>query len=97
MKDPTLKLEWKGEVGLINRVERDVRLEEKTLAMANQLASGPWSLRSLRRLAWQAVNGDWRDVLESERKMQRNAGRWVDYRKSVVAFQANRTVGFVGA
>jgi 2-(1,2-epoxy-1,2-dihydrophenyl)acetyl-CoA isomerase len=83
--------------GLINRVVPDECLEEEALELANQLAGGAWSLRSIRQLAWQAVDDGWDDALESERKMQREAGRTADYREGVAAFQAKRTAGFVGS
>ena len=83
--------------GLINRVVPDAQLEAEALGLAERLAGGAWSLRSIRQLAWRAVDEPWSDVLRVERELQRGAGRSADHREGVAAFLAKRPASFVGA
>ena len=85
-------LEW----GLVNQVVDDDMLETEALALAERLASGPSSLRVIRRLAWQAVDCDWKDMLGAERSAQRDAGLTADYSEGVAAFLGKRVANFKG-
>lgn len=86
-------LEW----GLINRVVPDDQLEAEAMRLAGQLAEGAWSLRVIRRLAWDAVDGNWTEMLATERALQLNAGRTTDHREGVAGFLGKRPARFVGA
>lgn len=86
-------LDW----GLINRVVPDAELEAAALGLAQRLASGAWSLRSIRQLAWRAVDEPWTEVLAAERTLQHGAGQSADHREGVAAFLGKRPAAFVGA
>lgn len=86
-------LEW----GLINRVVPDAELDEAAMALAVQVAESACSVRMIRQLAWQALDGDWPAALAAERDFQRMAGRTADHREGVQAFVEKRAARFVGA
>ncbi|MBB34885.1 MAG: 2-(1,2-epoxy-1,2-dihydrophenyl)acetyl-CoA isomerase [Hirschia sp.] len=85
-------LEW----GLINRVVPDDQLEAASLEMAQRLASGAFSLRQIRKMAWHAMDDDWDNMLNYERDMQRIAGRTQDHKEGVMAFMEKRRAKFSG-
>lgn len=85
-------LEW----GLINRVVADEALDAESLILAQRLATGAASLRSIRRLAWTAVDSEWSSVLTIERELQRDAGRSGDYHEGIAAFLGKRSAQFSG-
>lgn len=82
--------------GLINRVVADDVLDAEVSALAERLASGAASIRSIRKLAWMAVDSDWDSALASERRLQRDAGGSVDYVEGVAAFREKRPARFIG-
>ncbi len=86
-------LDW----GLVNQVVPDDALETKAVEIAGRLANGPFALRSIRKLAWKAVDADWTDMLAAERLAQRDAGRTADYDEGVAAFVGKRAANFQGA
>jgi 2-(1,2-epoxy-1,2-dihydrophenyl)acetyl-CoA isomerase len=83
--------------GLVNRITAEDALEADALDLASRLASGAFSLRLIRRLAWQAVDADWDATLAAERQAQAVAGRTADHVEGVAAFVAKRAARFVGA
>ena len=83
--------------GLVNRVTPDADLETTAFDLASRLATGAYSLRLIRRLAWLAVDGDWGQSLAAEREQQAIAGRTADHVEGVAAFVAKRPARFVGA
>ncbi|WP_425229989.1 enoyl-CoA hydratase-related protein [Sphingomonas sp.] len=85
-------LQW----GLINQVVADDALEATALACAMRLAQGAGSLRVIRKLAWQAVDASWDELLLAERASQRDAGRTGDYAEGVAAFLGKRAPAFRG-
>ena len=86
-------LEW----GLINRVVAEDALMDEALALADQLAEGAASLREIRKLAWQAVNGTFAESLQAEREAQFRAGQTKDHIEGVTAFVQKRPAQFTGA
>lgn len=86
-------LDW----GLVNRIVPDDELDATALSLATRLADGPTqALGLIRRLAWQALDVPWHEVLAAERKGQKVAGRTLDYREGVSAFLEKRLPQFVG-
>ena len=64
--------------------------------MAQRLASGAFSLRQIRKMAWHAMDDDWDNMLNYERDMQRIAGRTQDHKEGVMAFMEKRRAKFSG-
>lgn len=91
-----LKAETALSWGLINRVVQDNALEAAGLDLATRLADGPASLRTIRRLAWQAVDTGWTETLDTERAAQRDAGRTADHAEGLAAFLGKRPARFTG-
>jgi 2-(1,2-epoxy-1,2-dihydrophenyl)acetyl-CoA isomerase len=86
-------LEW----GLINRVIADSSLDEAALALAVQLADGPTqALGSIRRLAWQAMQSGFTEMLAMERELQLQSGRSADHRAGIEAFLNKQPAKFSG-
>jgi len=84
--------------GLINRVVPDNRLQIEALALAGQLAAGPTvALGLMRRLAWDAADGDFETALTDERVAQRAAGLTADAAEGVRAFSEKRAPQFRGS
>ena len=82
--------------GLVNRVVPDEDVDAEAMALARRLAAGPASLRLIRKLAWEAVDTDWAQMLVVERHAQQEAGASADHREGVAAFLSKRAAGFVG-
>ncbi|MEZ5742627.1 MAG: enoyl-CoA hydratase-related protein [Sphingomonadaceae bacterium] len=85
-------LEW----GLATRVVPDDELDAAALEMTRQLANGPRSLGMMKRMAWEAIDGGFEAALDSERRMQREAGRSDDFIEGVMAFGEKRKPEFKG-
>jgi 2-(1,2-epoxy-1,2-dihydrophenyl)acetyl-CoA isomerase len=89
----TKALEW----GLINRVVPAKALDDTALALANELAAGPTkALSAIRKMCWDALETGFGAQLESERVLQRDAGRTADHREGVAAFLQKRPASFTG-
>ena len=85
-------LDW----GLINRCVADDQLMATAMELAKALATGPWSLGSIRKLVWESLDAEWADQLHAERMAQKTAGRTEDSREGVVAFLQKRPAAFTG-
>jgi len=87
-----IALEW----GLVNRVAPDDILMEQALKIARTLAEGPTqALGMIRRLAWHALETEFNDQLEEERRVQLDAGLTPGHREGVAAFLAKRPARFL--
>lgn len=83
--------------GLITRLVKDADLESETEAIAEKLAIGPpISLKLIRHSAWEALDSDFSDQLNRERKLQLTAGRTNDFKEGVAAFREKRKPIFIG-
>jgi len=85
-------LEW----GLATKVVPDDELEEASMAMARELAAGPRSLGMMKKMAWDALDCGYETALDTERRMQREAGRSGDFIEGVTAFGEKRKPDFKG-
>ncbi len=86
-------LEW----GLVNRVVPDAALEEEAFKLASTLADGPVvTLGLIRKAVWAALDSNWEDVLQTERRMQLIAGRTQDSEEGIAAFNEKRPPTFKG-
>jgi 2-(1,2-epoxy-1,2-dihydrophenyl)acetyl-CoA isomerase len=89
----TKALEW----GLINRVVPANALDHAALALAEELAAGPTrALSAIRKMCWDALETGFGPQLDSERVLQRDAGRTDDHREGVTAFLEKRPACFTG-
>lgn len=92
-KIPAAKaLEW----GLVNRVVPDADLKTAAIDLARELAAGPASLGSIRKLIWEGLDNDWVSQLTAERKAQKVAGKSEDFIEGVSAFLQKRAAAFKG-
>jgi 2-(1,2-epoxy-1,2-dihydrophenyl)acetyl-CoA isomerase len=86
-------LEW----GLVNRVVPDAALEDEAFKLASSLAEGPVvTLGLIRKAVWGALDSNWEDVLQTERRMQLIAGRTQDSEEGIAAFNEKRPPTFKG-
>jgi 2-(1,2-epoxy-1,2-dihydrophenyl)acetyl-CoA isomerase len=85
-------LEW----GLATRVVPDDELDDASMEMAKELASGPRSLGMMKKMAWDALDCGFETALDTERRMQREAGRSGDFIEGVQAFGEKRKPNFKG-
>jgi len=85
-------LEW----GLATMVVPDDELDDASMAMAKELASGPRSLGMMKKMAWDALDCGFETALDTERRMQREAGRSGDFVEGVQAFGEKRKPDFKG-
>ncbi len=85
-------LDW----GLVNRVVPDADLRSAAIELAKELANGPASLGSIRRLIWDSLDTDWNGQLTAERKAQKIAGKTEDFIEGVSAFLQKRVAAFKG-
>jgi 2-(1,2-epoxy-1,2-dihydrophenyl)acetyl-CoA isomerase len=85
-------LEW----GLVNRVVPDDQVEETAMALAKELAQGPYSLGVIKRVAWAAADASLEESLIHERLGQREACRTEDFVEGITAFAGKRAPQFKG-
>jgi 2-(1,2-epoxy-1,2-dihydrophenyl)acetyl-CoA isomerase len=85
-------LEW----GLVNRVVPDAEVEETAMALARELACGPWSLGAIKQVAWAAADVTLEQALSLERFAQRDSCRTDDFVEGVTAFASKRKPDFKG-
>jgi 2-(1,2-epoxy-1,2-dihydrophenyl)acetyl-CoA isomerase len=89
----TQALDW----GLVNRVVSSKALEDTALSLADELAAGPTkALSAIRKMCWDALETGFGPQLDSERVLQRDAGRTADHREGVTAFLEKRPARFTG-
>jgi 2-(1,2-epoxy-1,2-dihydrophenyl)acetyl-CoA isomerase len=85
------------QLGLVNRVVPDAALEEQTLALARQLASGPSvAYRYMKENIHRAGVADLEDCLDLEATHHVHAGLTEDHREAARAFVEKRTPSFKG-
>lgn len=86
-------LEW----GLINRIVPDEQVHAAGFELARELAAGPTvALGLIRKAAWAAAEGSFTEALETERRLQTEAGGTEDFREGVAAFLGKRPANFTG-
>ena len=86
-------LDW----GLVNRVVAKEEIENASIALATELASGPTrTLAEIRKSCWHALDADFAAQLARDRIVQRAMGHTADHREGVAAFFAKRPAVFTG-
>jgi 2-(1,2-epoxy-1,2-dihydrophenyl)acetyl-CoA isomerase len=81
----------------VNRVVAKEEIENATLGLASDLASGPTkTLAEIRKSCWHALETDFAGQLAMDRIVQRAMGHTVDHREGVAAFFAKRPAIFTG-
>src|SRR5438445_364335 len=85
------------ELGMVNRVVPDARLEEETLALAARLARGPRiAYRYMKRNFNAAESGTLKDLLDLEAWHHTRCGMTEDHREAAKAFVEKREPVFRG-
>ena len=85
------------ELGMVNRVVPDARLEEETLALAARLARGPQiAYRYMKRNFNAAESGTLKDLLDLEAWHHTRCGLTEDHREAAKAFVEKRDPVFRG-
>ena len=84
--------EW----GLINRITGEEDLIDEALKISNELASGPMSLRLIRKAFWESSDNTYEEQLNLERELQFQAGNSEDFKEGVKAFLDKRDAKFKG-
>ena len=86
------------ELGMVNRVVPDARLEEETLALAARLARGPRvAYRYMKRNFNAAESGTLKDLLDLEAWHHTRCGLTEDHREAAKAFVEKRDPVFRGS
>lgn len=86
-------LEW----GLINRVFDEATFMDDTMALAEELASGPTvALGAIRQLAWEGWDNDFAEHLDREEVVQLATFTTQDAREGAVALYEKRKATFKG-
>jgi 2-(1,2-epoxy-1,2-dihydrophenyl)acetyl-CoA isomerase len=86
-------LDW----GLVNRVVAREELENASIGLATDLASGPTrALAEIRKSCWHALEADFPAQLARDRVVQRAMGHTADHREGVAAFFDKRPAVFTG-
>src|SRR5438445_11866755 len=86
------------ELGMVNRVVPDARLEEETLALAARLARGPQiAYRYMKRNFNAAESGTLKDLLDLEAWHHTRCGLTEDHREAAKAFVEKRDPVFRGS
>ena len=84
--------EW----GLINRLTNEEDLIDEALKISKELASGPMSLRLIRKAFWESSDNTYEEQLNLERELQFQAGNSEDFKEGVKAFLDKRDAKFKG-
>ena len=84
--------EW----GLINRLTDEEDLIDEALKISKELASGPMSLRLIRKAFWESSDNTYEEQLNLERELQFQAGNSEDFKEGVKAFLDKRDAKFKG-
>jgi 2-(1,2-epoxy-1,2-dihydrophenyl)acetyl-CoA isomerase len=85
------------ELGIVNRLVPDSRLEEETMALAARLARGPRiAYRYMKRNFNAAESGTLRDLLDLEAWHHTRCGLTEDHREAAKAFVEKREPVFRG-
>ena len=82
--------------GLINRCVPDAELMATATTIARELAAGPASLSTIRKLVWDSLDAEWIGQLHAERHAQKAAGKTADFVEGVTAFLQKRPTAFKG-
>lgn len=83
--------------GLVTRLVDDEQVDATALQLARGLAIGPSrTLAMIRKSAWEALECGFQRQLDSERELQREAGRTEDFLEGVNAFLEKRPARFRG-
>jgi 2-(1,2-epoxy-1,2-dihydrophenyl)acetyl-CoA isomerase len=85
-------LDW----GLINRCVPDAEVMPTAMALAHELAKGPFALGLIRKELWAGLDATWIEQLHHERGAQRAAAKSEDFREGVDAFLEKRPANFKG-
>ena len=86
-------LDW----GLVNRVVTKEEIENTSIGLATDLASGPTrALAEIRKSCWHALEADFPAQLARDRIVQRAMGHTVDHREGIAAFFDKRPAVFTG-
>ncbi len=86
-------LDW----GLVNRVVAKEEIENATIGLARDLASGPTrTLAEIRKSCWHALEADFAEQLARDRIVQRAMGHTADHREGIAAFFDKRPAIFTG-
>jgi 2-(1,2-epoxy-1,2-dihydrophenyl)acetyl-CoA isomerase len=86
-------LEW----GLINRVVAREEIDNASMALAKELATGPTrTLAEIRKSCWHALEADFAEQLHRDRIVQRVVGHTADHREGIAAFFDKRPAVFTG-
>ena len=85
-------LDW----GLVSKVVPDDQLDDVTMDIARQLATGPKSLSLMKKIAWDGLESDMKTALDAERTAQRDAGLTEDFGEGLHAFLERRNPRFRG-
>lgn len=85
------------QMGLINRLVDDEKVEETAIEIAQKLAAGPTkALALIRKSAWAALDSTLDEQLDLERQLQRDAGRTKGFLEGVTAFAQKKKPEFSG-
>jgi len=86
-------LDW----GLVNRVVAKEEIENASIGLARDLASGPTrALAEIRKSCWHALEADFAEQLARDRIVQRAMGHTADHREGIAAFFDKRPAIFTG-
>lgn len=81
--------------GLVTRLAEDDAVEAEAMALAQRLAQGPRRSHALiRQAAWRAADADFATALETERRLQKQAGETPEFAEGLAAFQEKRPARF---
>ena len=82
--------------GLVNRLVPDDEVDDATLALAEELASGPWAVGAAKRVIYQGFESPLEQAGEFEEQMITQAMRGPDGLEGIAAFAEKRAPDFRG-